>query len=159
AMEPTQRREPIEVTLPPHGVFVLESRHAPGFRMPAQCHDFLEIFYVLEGAGAFHIDGRAHPCRRGDLVMVPAGRVHRLAAAPPAPLALFGICIARHVWRHEPDLLDHLPPGRLPVSTVLAAQVRADLRRLLFEQTLARPGSRALVLGLALQLLALLARS
>jgi AraC-like DNA-binding protein len=32
--------------------------------------------------------------------------------------------------------------------------VRADLRRLLFEQTLARPGGRLLVVGLTLQLLA-----
>lgn len=158
-MNLTYQRRPIEVTLPPHGVFVLESHHAPGFRMAAQCHDFLEIFYVLGGAGTFHLDGRPHPCRRGDIVVVPLGRVHRIEDDPAAPLALYGICVAPQVWRHEPTLLDHLPAAPLRVGKLLAAQVRADLRRLLFEQTLARPGSRALVLGLALQLLALLARS
>ncbi len=158
-METTHRRRPIEVTLPPHGVFVLESHHAPGFRMAAQCHDFLEIFYVLEGAGAFHIDGQTHRCRTGGLVVVPPGRVHRIEDDPAAPLALYGICVAPAVWRPEPALPQHLPAGPLPVGKLLSAQVRADLRRLLFEQTLARPGSRALVLGRALQLLALLAQS
>ncbi len=157
-MEPSHRRRPIEVTLPSYGVFVLESHHAPGFRMASQCHDFLEIFYVLGGSGAFHIDERTHPCRQGDLVAVPAGRTHRIEDDPAAPLALYGICIAPQVWRHEPALLDHLPPGRLPINKLLATQVRGDLRRLLFEQRLARPGSQLLILGMTLQLLALLTR-
>jgi AraC family L-rhamnose operon regulatory protein RhaS len=155
-MSATHQRRPIEVTLPPHGVFVLESHHAPGFRMAAQCHDFVEIFYVLEGSGTFHLDGRPRRCRRGDIVVVPPGQVHRIEDDAAAPLALYGICVAPAAWRHEPALLDHLPAGPQRVSKLLAAQVRADLRRLLFEQTLARPGSRTRVLGLALQLLALL---
>jgi AraC family L-rhamnose operon regulatory protein RhaS len=158
-MKPTYQYRPVEVSLPGHGVFVLESRHALGFRMTAQCHDFMEIFYVLEGAGVFHLGGRAYPCRREDILVVPAKQVHRIEDDPSAPLALYGICVGPSVWHHEPALLDHLPVGRLPVGKLLAAQVRADLRRLLFEQTLAGPGSRTLVLGRALQLLALLARS
>jgi AraC family L-rhamnose operon regulatory protein RhaS len=158
-MQPNLRRQPIEVILPPHGVFVLESHHAPGFRMAAQCHDFLEIFYVLGGTGAFHIGGWTFPCQKGDLVAVPMRRVHRIEDDPAEPLALYGICVAPHVWRHEPTLLDQLPAGPLPISKLLAAQVRSDLRRLLFEQTLARPGSYVLILGLTLELLALLARN
>jgi AraC family L-rhamnose operon regulatory protein RhaS len=157
-MQPTYQFRPVEVALPPHGVFVLESHHAPGFRMAEQCHDFLEIFYLLKGAGVFYLDGRAHACREGDIVVVPIGRKHRIEDEDSAPLALYGICVAPEVWRHEPTLPDHLPGGPLPVNQLLAAQVRADLRRLLFEQTLGRPGSRALTLGLALQLLALLAQ-
>jgi AraC family L-rhamnose operon regulatory protein RhaS len=157
-MEP-HRRRPIEVTLPPYGVFVLESHHAPGFRMAAQSHKFLEVFYVLGGAGAFHIDGTVHPCHRNDVVVVPMDRVHRIEDEPAAPLSLYGICVAPQVWRDEPAVLDQVPAGRLSISTLLAAQVRADLRRLLFEQTLARPGSRVQILGLTLQLLAVLARS
>ncbi len=156
---PAYQYRPVEVALPPHGVFVLESHHAPGFRMADQCHDFLEIFYVLEGTGVFHLGGRGLVCRRGDIVVVPVGHLHRIDDHRSAPLALYGVCVGPSAWRHEPALLDHLPAGRLPVSKLLAEQVRADLRRLRFEQTLARPGSRTLVLGLALQLLALLARS
>src|SRR5262249_50224441 len=112
-VEPTYQRRPVEVALPAHGVFVLESHHAPDFRMAAQCHDFLEIFYVLKGAGVFQIDGRPHPGRGGDILIVPAGRVHRIEDDPAGPLALYGICIAPQVWRHEPALVDHLPAGRL----------------------------------------------
>ncbi|HJZ93322.1 MAG TPA: AraC family transcriptional regulator [Gemmataceae bacterium] len=156
-MQP-HRRRPIDVVLPPSGVFVLESHHAPDFRMPAQRHPFLELFYVLGGAGRFHIDGAAHPCRRGDVVVVPMGRSHRIEDDPDAPLALYGIGVAPSVWREEPELLDRVAPGRLPVSALLANQVRADLRRLLFEQTQEGPGSRVRMLGLTLQLLAMLAR-
>ncbi len=158
-MEPTYQRRPIEVALPAHGVFVLESHHAPDFRMAAQCHDFLEIFYVLKGTGVFHIDGRRHPARGGDVLIVPAGRVHRIEDDPAQPLALYGICLAPQVWRHEPALIEQLPAGRLQASKSLAVRVRADLRQLLFEQTLTRPGRCTLSLGLALQLLTRLARS
>jgi AraC-like DNA-binding protein/mannose-6-phosphate isomerase-like protein (cupin superfamily) len=158
-VELTYQRRPVEVVLPPHGVFVLESHHAPDFRMNAQCHEFLELFYVLKGNGVFVIEGRRHPAQGGDIVIVPAGDVHRIEDDPAEPLALYGICIAPQVWRHEPALLQHLPAGLLAVSNLLAAQVRADLRQLLFEQTLARPGRCTLMLGLTLQLLARLARN
>lgn len=158
-MEHTYQRRPVDVALPAHGVFVLESHHAPDFRMTAQCHDFLEIFYVLKGTGVFRIDGRRHPAHRGDILIVPSGRIHVIEDDPAEPLALYGICIAPQVWRHEPALIEFLPAGRLPTSKLLAARVRADLRQLLFEQTQARPGRCTLSLGLALQLLARLARS
>jgi AraC family L-rhamnose operon regulatory protein RhaS len=158
-MELTYQRRPVDVTLPAHGVFVLESHHAPDFRMAAQCHDFLEIFYVLKGTGVFRIDGHRYPAHRGDILIVPPGQVHVIEDDPAEPLALYGICIAPQVWRHEPDLMEHLSAGRMLASRLLAARVRADLRQLLFEQTLARPGRCTLSLGLTLQLLARLARS
>ena len=158
-MGAVHQHRPVDVTLPADGVFVLESHHAPGFQMTPQRHTFVELFYVLSGAGAFHIDGRVHPCGAGDLVAVPAGRVHHIADDPDAPLALYGICVAPDVWRSEPDLLATLPAGRLSVGRALAARVRTDLRRLLFEQTLARPGGRVLALGVTQHLLALLARA
>jgi AraC family L-rhamnose operon regulatory protein RhaS len=42
---------------------------------------------------------------------------------------------------------------------MLSLQVRAEVRRLLFEQTCCRPGFAGVLVGVALQLLALLARS
>jgi AraC family L-rhamnose operon regulatory protein RhaS len=47
----------------------------------------------------------------------------------------------------------------MPVGRLLAGKVRGDLKRLLFEQMHPRPGSRALLVGVTMQLLALLARS
>jgi AraC family L-rhamnose operon regulatory protein RhaS len=153
------RHRPIDVTLPGHGVFLLESQHAPGFRMGSQRHDFLEIFYVLEGRGAFHLEGRAHPCQKDDVVGVPVGWRHRLEDDPARPLRLYGICVAPRVWQPEPALLGHIAAGVLPVPSLLRAEVRAGLRRLLYEQTLDRTGSRAWIVGQTLQLVVALARN
>lgn len=153
------QHQPVAVQLPAHGVFVLESHHAPDFRMAEQRHDFLELFYVLDGEGVFHIDGRPHACRSGDLMVIPVGQRHHIQDTPETPLALYGICVGRSVWQIEPDLLDHLRGGCSPVSNLLAAQVRTDLRRLLFEQIRMRPGSQALIVGLTLQLLASVAQT
>ncbi|MFO0809988.1 MAG: AraC family transcriptional regulator [Gemmataceae bacterium] len=152
------RRRPIDVALPPEGVFVLESHHGPGFRMKPERHDFLELFYVLHGRGAFHIDGGEYPCRRGDLVAVPVGLLHHIEDDPDEPLSLYGVCVAPRVWEAEPDVVARLPAGRQPVGRSLASRVRGILRRLLFEQTSPQPGGRALAVGLTLQLLARLAR-
>jgi AraC-like DNA-binding protein/quercetin dioxygenase-like cupin family protein len=155
----TLRRRPVEVRLPAFGVFVLESHHGPGFQMPASSHEFLEVFYILRGTGRFTIEGRTHPCHDGDVVVIPVGHIHRIEDDPEAPLSLYGFCVAPDVWRAEPDLLKSVPGGKLAISGPAASQVRSDLRRLLFEQTFARPGSISAVLGLTLQLLALLARA
>ena len=153
------RRGPVEVRLPASGVFVLESHHGPGFEMPASSHDFLEVFYILRGTGRFTIEGKGHPCRDGDVVVVPVGHRHRIEDDPIAPLSLYGFCVRPEVWRHEPDLLAATPAGKLPMGGSAASQVRSDFRRLLFEQTFDRPGSISVILGLTLQLLALLARA
>ncbi len=153
------RRDPVEVRLPDFGVFALESHHGPGFRMASSRHDFLEIFYVLHGAGRFLIEGTNDPCAAGDVVVVPVGREHRIEDVPDTPLSLYGLCVAPRVWRQEPTLIDHLPAGRQPLSGLAATQLRSDLRRLLFEQSFERPGSISALLGLTLQLLAFLART
>src|SRR5262245_38623665 len=153
-----QRLTPVEVRLQDHGVFILESHHAPGFRMAASRHDFLEVFFVLHGAGDFLVGGRVYPCRRGDAVVVPVGAVHQIEDARGEPLSLYGICLAPKAYQAEPGLVDALPPGRLPLNGLVLPRARADLREMLYEQTLARPGYRLVLTGLALQLLAVLTR-
>ena len=153
------RRGPVEARLPDFGVFALESHHGPVFRMAASKHDFLEIFYILRGSGRIVIEDDVDLCDAGDVVVVPVGSKHWIEDAPAAPLSLHGLCVASRVWRQEPSLLNHLPAGRLPLSGLATAQVRTDLRRLLFEQSFERPGGISALLGLTLQLLALLART
>jgi AraC family L-rhamnose operon regulatory protein RhaS len=153
-----QRLEPVDVQLPAHGVFILESHHAPGFRMAPSRHDFLEIFVVLQGSGSFVVADRSYPGRGGDVVVVPVGQVHQIHDQPDEPLSLYGICIAPRVYQIEHDLADALPAGRLNLPDLLLPRIRADLREMLFEQTLARPGHGLLLTGLALQLLSVLVR-
>lgn len=153
-----KRQAPVDVALPAYGVYLLESHHAPEFRMVEQSHPFLELFFVLSGSGTFEIDGAPHPCQRNDLVFVPPRRVHVIRDDPERPLSLYAVCVEASVVQHEPKLFNDLPVGRVRVGKSLAADIRSSFRRLLFEQTRQRPFGPTLIVGLTLELLALLAR-
>jgi AraC family L-rhamnose operon regulatory protein RhaS len=125
--------------------------------MAPERHPFAELFYVLDGAGVFTIGGARHPCRAGDVVVVPPGAEHQIED-DHHPLTLYGVGVAEGLVSADPDGLARLSAGRLDASQSLGDRVRAKLRRLLYEQTLDQPGGRTLVVGLALQLVAALVR-
>jgi AraC family L-rhamnose operon regulatory protein RhaS len=151
--------QPTVVAMPTWGVCVFESHHAADFRMLVSQHQAVEVFYVLGGAGVFELEGRPVPCLAGDVVVVPVNHRHRIEDHRKKPLSLYGVRIHPDVWQRDPALGHHLPAGRLPRDKMLSLHVRAEVRRLLFEQTCCRPGYAGMMVGLALQLLALLARS
>src|SRR5439155_23930510 len=105
-MPPAKRQAPVDVALPAYGVYLLESHHAPEFRMVEQSHPFLELFFVLSGSGTFEIDGHLHACHRNDLVVVPPGRTHVIRDDPDHPLSLYAVCVATSVVRQEPTLFE-----------------------------------------------------
>jgi AraC-like DNA-binding protein/mannose-6-phosphate isomerase-like protein (cupin superfamily) len=152
------RRDPVPVTIPAHGVFALESHHARDFQMKASRHDFLEIFYIQCGRGRFWLDGRVFSCRRGDVVVVPPNVEHQIEDEPETPLSLYGVCATTEVLRVDPCLGELLRPERIPCRRILERQIESDLRRLIFEQTYGRPGSSAIIVGIALEFLGRLAR-
>jgi AraC-like DNA-binding protein/mannose-6-phosphate isomerase-like protein (cupin superfamily) len=153
-------QKPAVVDMPAWGVSVFESHHAADFRMEATRHHDLEVFYVLDGVGDFELGGRATPCAAGDVVVVSVNLLHRIADDPGRPLSLHGVRLCPDLWRKsDPGLEGLLPGGRLARNRLISAQVRAEFRRLLFEQTCQRPGFPAMMAGIALQLLTLLARS
>ncbi len=158
-MSAVKRQAPIDVTLPPWGVYLLESHHAPSFRMVEQSHSFLELFFVHGGSGAFRIGGREHPCQRNDVVVVPPRLTHSIADNPDNPLTLYAACVAAAVVRHEPAIFERLSVGRVRIGKSLADETRATFRRLLFEQTQPGPFGPTLIVGLTLELLASLARA
>jgi AraC family L-rhamnose operon regulatory protein RhaS len=153
----TQR--PKVVDMPPWGVCVFESHHGPGFRMETSRHEPLEVFYVLAGQGVFELAGRPVPCAAEDVIVVPVNQPHRFQDDPAHPLSLFGLRIRPDVWKKIPDLDRQLPAGKLARNKVISAQVRIEFRHLLFEQTSRRTGYAGTMVGLALQVLTLLARS
>jgi AraC family L-rhamnose operon regulatory protein RhaS len=122
-------------------------------------HEAIEVFYVLDGAGAFELAGHKEPCSAGDVVVVTRNLPHRITDDPAQPLSLHGVRIRPDVWRNDPNLERLLPSGKLLRNEMISFQVRADVRQLLFEQTCQRAGYPTMMAGLALQLLALLARS
>ncbi len=48
-----------------------------------------EVFYVLEGVGAFTARGTAHPVRAGHFILAPAGLTFTIAAGKDAPLVMY----------------------------------------------------------------------
>lgn len=152
-------KQPTVVEMPAWGVFVFESHHAADFRMQVSQHQAAEVFYVLGGVGVFELEGRRVPCLAGDVMVVPVNHRHRIEDDRKKPLSLYGVRIHPTVWQCDRDIEQYLVPGRLPRDQMVSLQVRAEVRRLLFEQTCCRPGYAGMMAGLALQLLALLARS
>ena len=152
------RRSPVAFRLPPHGVYVWETQHDHGFQMETEAHPFAEVFYVLDGSGAFVIDGLAHACRTGDVILVPPGAAH-IIEDQAAPLTLYGIGVSADLLIHDPDALRRVRAGVVQGSRALGGRVRAGIRRLLYEQTDTQPGSRALIVGLTLQLVAAMIRA
>lgn len=151
--------QPATVAMPAWGVCVFESHHASAFRMEVSRHPALEVFYVLDGKGTFELEGRPVACACGDVVIVPVDHRHRIQDNPRTPFSLYGVRIAPDVWRNDPEIAHHLSAGRLPRNEMVSLQVRSEVRRLLFEQASPRSGQAAMMSGLALQLLALLARA
>lgn len=153
---PAPRLYPVEVELPPLGVFVLESRHGDGFRMEPSRHAFWELFFVLAGAGEFVLDEETLPCAEEDVIVVPPGVRHQIRDQPGNPLSLYALCLSPE-W----VALDAAAPaaGRLELPADLLPGLRTGLRRLLFEQSTARPGAGYLLAGRALALLGLMTRA
>lgn len=154
-MPPSQRNQPVEVVLPPHGVFVLESFHGSGFRMEPSAHEFWEVFFVLSGAGRFTLNEQIIACAEDAVIVVPPGTSHVIEDQPGRPLSLYALClapswVALDVGGFKAGLLD-LPADLLP-------RLRSDLRRLLFAQSTAQPGAAYLLVGRALALLGLMTR-
>lgn len=148
---------PITVTFPPTGVFVLESHHTRGFRMEPARHDFVKLVQPFAGAGWLVRGGARVPLRPLDVVLVPAGERHHLEDDGTRPLSLYALCLAPRLFaaaNHSAlDSYRHFPaPG-------WSAEFRALIRHLLHEQTLNRPGSDLMMIGLACQALAHVVRA
>ncbi|GIW11040.1 MAG: cupin domain-containing protein [Chloroflexi bacterium] len=61
----------------------------PGAEVPPHHHEHHdEVFDVMEGEGEVWLGGGWRPLRRGEVVVVPAGRVHALRNPGPGPLRL-----------------------------------------------------------------------
>ncbi|QGJ71552.1 AraC family transcriptional regulator [Planctomycetales bacterium 10988] len=158
---PRKRDRPVSVTLPKHGVFLLESHHAENFQMAPSRHDFLEILFVLQGKGTFYFGDRSYVCQAKEVVVVPPRQVHQIEDHPHEPMSLYGICLASSVYQVEPPALSPLLSSArpLPLSSVSVEWIRGELRQMLYEQTLDRPGSSLILLGQAQRFLGMLLRA
>lgn len=153
-----RRRHPIEVRLPPAGVFLFASEHDRRFESPWMHHRFLKALYVLRGRGSLERGGRRHRFAAGDAIVVPAGVRHRLLDRPGHPATLYGACVDAQL----PAMLagggfEHAP-AVLGLDPATAGLISGLLRQLLYEQQAQALGSRLVLVGGVLQLLGILAR-
>jgi quercetin dioxygenase-like cupin family protein len=101
------------------GMVVLMERCAPGDRIPLHRHDVDEVVVVVEGTGAYHLDGAVHDVAAGDVVFIPAGMTHGTVNAGEIPLHVHAVFPSTRV---RMEMLDRNPaPGteaEPPMTTV-----------------------------------------
>ena len=58
--------------------FQLSHNRDPYFRtMEFHAHDFLELYYFLDGSATYYIEDQVYDLCPGDLLIIPAGKMHR----------------------------------------------------------------------------------
>lgn len=152
----TAAHRPVEASLPPHGVSVLESHHARDFQMEMARHEFFQLLYVLRGEGHLHCQARRFSLESGDVALLPPDALHGIEDAPRAPLSIYAVNFAPQFLRLLAFLCDE--PRRLRREALQSAMPQL-LRRLLLEQTMRQSGFEAMMSGLGLELLTLVARN
>ena len=151
--------QPVKPEFPAWGIFILESHHGSAFRMSDTAHDFFKIMFVLDGAGGIVAGKARHPIHKGDVIAVPAGFRHRIEDDPRRALALIVLCIRDSVMDSARDAREPLAHFRVLRQHALTREARGLLRQLFFEQSLQRESCATMMTGIALQLLATLART
>lgn len=63
----------------------------PGEDIGSEVHDVDQILYVVDGEGDVVLDGVSQECKKGTIVVVPAGTQHNLINTDDEPLKLFTI--------------------------------------------------------------------
>lgn len=143
---------PVAVRFPPCGIFVLESRHERGFRMAPVQHDFLKLVQPISGRGWLVRRHGRTPLGAGDVVVIPPGERHHIEDDGARPLSLYALCVQEGAAA-LPRSFRHFP------EPAWSLELRALIRHLLHEQTLARPGHDLMLRGLAWQALGLVVRA
>ena len=65
--------------------------YIPPGRAPDHFHLYDEVVYVLEGEGAFHVDGESAPLRTGSCIHLPARLIHCLENHGPGEMRVLGV--------------------------------------------------------------------
>lgn len=153
-----QARGPVLPSFPDYGICILESRHAESFSMEFARYNFFEVMLVLDGGGWVIHGGTRHPIGRYDLMVVPKGEVYRVEDRPDGLLAILCLCIRPK--EAQADLWEKVLPTHLSVlrKSALTREVATHMRTILFEQSVPREWSEAVVIAQTLLVLSQLKR-
>jgi len=73
------------------GFMAALSRVAPGGEFPAHAHDYVHVFYVLEGQATFTLSGQEIQGGKGTVVRIPPDMPHAYRNPGPTDLLLLVI--------------------------------------------------------------------
>lgn len=146
-------RHALDERLPPWGVLVLESHHAPDFAMEWRTHPFVKLVYAVGGAGQLLLRGGTHEYESRDLLIVPPETPNRLVDRAGDPASLYVLCLACERLSFAPRVLASLRAGKLPRSRLTERSIEGSFRRLLFHQRNVSEGSALAMVADALGLL------
>ncbi|KLU02665.1 transcription regulator [Rhodopirellula islandica] len=132
-----QVRTAMPEQLPPWGVLVLESHHAPDFSMQWREHPFVKLVYFLSGAGTFHLDDRPIAFSAGDVFVIAPHLRNRICDGEGTPSSLYAGCICENVLKAEPVTAARIASGKLSGGNRQTHFVASKLRRMVYTQNLA----------------------
>jgi AraC-like DNA-binding protein len=136
---------PLEFRFPPCGVAVLESHHAPDFRMERETAPYVKIVHTLKGEGRLHLGRRSEKLAPNGAWLIPPHVPHSLSDSPGAAQVLSIVCIAESAI---PESLKAELCWTDPVACRrpgVLAEFRRILRAILAEQSQSGPGGVTLV--------------
>jgi AraC-like DNA-binding protein len=157
---------PRRVDFPPHGLFTLESPHSEHFHMPETSWPFHKLCWIAAGSGSVRSGTKEQPVGMGDVFWAQRETPHRFIDRDDSPMTLVVVCV-------QPPVLTSSEAAKDLVGTFLSMQrelqvfrlpkyahmrVRDDLRTLLIEQRMRKPGWQAATLSIFLGLLVYLVR-
>lgn len=151
---PPKRIAPVEENVDESGIWAFESQHGDTFKMDFTRHRFLKLLLITAGAGVIEGDWGKPVCKKGDLVVVPAGMRHKIVDSHRQPISLYGLGIARKLFRPVAGVAETFPSGVLQAQQLGPLRLENRMRRLLYIHRQGDPLHRLASVAAALDLVA-----
>ena len=112
-MEPSlKRRRPAYRPLPESGILVFESHHSSTFSMDMRRFEHHKLCWIPVGRGALEFPKSRLPLGKDELLLLPAGDVHRFVDNPSSPLTLVMALFSEQVVQQSIALRSIMPALR-----------------------------------------------
>jgi AraC-like DNA-binding protein len=157
-MEMSRQRFPVEVSFRDSGFGLLKSHHEEGFFMDWRQDPYAKVLVIVGGEGVMEKPGSPVAIRAPMVIVVPAGRRHRLADRPGFAMSLYGICLRDTAYPGPALVRAACARWRVVADPEACRRVQESLREILAEERHQQVGSADLQLGLVARILAALAR-
>ncbi|HDL17833.1 MAG TPA: AraC family transcriptional regulator [Bacteroidetes bacterium] len=160
-------REPIPVNFPNYSIVIGESHHESGFSMEPEDHEFMELYYILEGSADCFVEKQSVKLEPENIFVVPRHTNHYLRDVENSPLSLYILALDVETLREIEmfsEQLDqlvtlykrHMKP--LTRYNYAAYEIRRMIRQILYEQRLKRFGYISTIQATTISLLVALNR-